>query len=311
MERIGSTPLSISMYSVENSPTMMHERGILEIIFCIRGSVRFSYAYEEFTLQAGEFISVDRDAYYLYRGKDCQCVSFVIDLNRYRDRYPYIRNTMFVCEGTSDGTTRYPVSSYNTLKGLLISLLKEITEQKRTDVIEKITDRIVTLFVTKFNIWFFHYGSQDVAPGIVERLDAISNYCYEHLSEKITLQNLADELDLTPGYISEIMRKYSVGFRTMVAYLRANESEYYLLNTDQNMTEISETCGFSDPKYYYAAFKRWYLCTPRQFRERYAREREAEVSSIPVENVKVLLDDLLIGHYREIFVDGSGLIESK
>ena len=76
IQQIGDTALSISVYSVEKAPTKIHSRGILEIIFCLKGSVKFSYAYEEFTLHAGEYISVDKDAYYLYDGKASLCVSF-------------------------------------------------------------------------------------------------------------------------------------------------------------------------------------------------------------------------------------------
>ena len=90
--RIGDTPLSISTYSVESKPTKKNPAGTLEIIFCLKGSVRFTYAYEDFGLQAGEFIAVDRDAYYLYKGKDNLCVSFIIDLMQYEERYPYIKD---------------------------------------------------------------------------------------------------------------------------------------------------------------------------------------------------------------------------
>ena len=144
--RIGDTPLSISTYSVESKPTKKNPAGTLEIIFCLKGSVRFTYAYEDFGLQAGEFIAVDRDAYYLYKGKDNLCVSFIIDLMQYEERYPYIKDMLFVCEGLSEGTTEYPQYLYDRLKGLLISALKEITEQCRTEVIETITDHIVDLF---------------------------------------------------------------------------------------------------------------------------------------------------------------------
>ena len=95
-EQIGDSPLYISLYSVRQTATRINERGTLEIIFCLKGSVKFTYAYEEFTLHEGEYISVDKDAYYLYEGKDNICVSFYIDLNRYTDRYPFISSSMFI-----------------------------------------------------------------------------------------------------------------------------------------------------------------------------------------------------------------------
>lgn len=54
IRQIGDTPLSISVYSVKEKPLQMHDMGMLEIIFCLSGSVKFAYAYEEFTSKAGK-----------------------------------------------------------------------------------------------------------------------------------------------------------------------------------------------------------------------------------------------------------------
>ena len=95
IKQIGDTPVSISVYSVEQTPTTIHDAGTLEIIFCLKGSVKFSYVYEEFVLEEGEFISVDKDAYFLYDGKDNICVSLYFDLKRFQDKYPQINNILF------------------------------------------------------------------------------------------------------------------------------------------------------------------------------------------------------------------------
>lgn len=304
---IKGTPLTISTYAVESSPTKMNAPGMLEIIFCLKGTVRFSYAYEEFTLHAGEFVSVDRDAYYLDSGRENQCVSFTLDLARYEERYPHICQMLFVCEGMRDGTTNYPKALYSRLKGLLISLLLEITGPCDEDTIQTMLDRVAALFVEHFNIYFYHYGSQEIDREILERLNRINDYISRNVSRKITLADLAADLNLSPGYISEMMRLYSVGFRKMLAYIRANASEQYLLDTDRTIVEISEACGFSDPKYYYAAFREWYRCTPRQFRERYGKSRPASIAYLPLDSVRSYLDALQTQHYREIFVDGDGM----
>lgn len=316
--RIGDTPLSISVYSVESKPTMMNDPGMLEIIFCLQGSVRFAYAYEEFTLHAGEFVSVDKDAYYLYKGTPGnRCVSFLIDLTRYREVHPYIEDMLFVCEGLSEGTTNYPQHYYNMLKGLLISALKEMTGGPKagadgsfdTQTIGRITDRIVDLFVNHFNIYFYHYQSQDIDTETMERLNLVNHYLYDHITETISLDDIAGELKLTPGYVSEMIRKYSIGFRKMLGYLRANASERYLLESNLTIMEISERCGFSDPKYYYKAFKGWYRCTPRQFRDRYCRDMVRAIEFLDVSEISELLDGLLMEHYREIFLGETSVRE--
>ncbi|NLD19694.1 MAG: helix-turn-helix transcriptional regulator [Clostridiales bacterium] len=298
---IGNTPLSYSIYSAESTETTMHDRGVLEIIFCLKGSVRFAYAYEEFTLNAEEFVSVDRDAYYLYKGKDNILVSFCINLLKYEDKYPNIRNNLFVCEGTSESTMKYPTRWYNKLKGLMISALKQISRGAETDSIQKISDSIVDLFVNHFDINFFHTKTEELQPEVIERVREITNYMSLHCKDRIILRDLAEHLNLTEGYTSEFMRKYSISFRKMLAYIRANESEWYLMNTNKTVVEISEECGFSDPQYYYSAFKQWYRCTPRQFRECYCKDIENDIEYLSIESIQNLLDEILTDHYLENF----------
>ena len=302
IHQIGDTPLSISIYSVEQTATRMNDRGTLEIIFCLKGSVKFTYVYEEFTLHAGEFISVDKDAYYLYDGKDNLCVSFHIDLKRYVEKYPFIVSNLFICEGTKETTMEYPTSAHSRLKGLMISTLKCIAEGTDAETIEDVTGKIVDLFVEKFDITVFYTGISDLPAEVLERNRIFQQYMHQHYTDKITIQDLARESNLTEGYASEFMRKWSLGFRKMIGYIRANESENMLLKTNKSIVEISESCGFSDVKYYYEAFKRWYRCTPKQFREKYGKNSIDKVEYKSFDSINNILDGLLMDHYKEIFI---------
>ncbi len=318
-QQIGDTPLSVSVYSVEKAPTKINENGTLEIIFCLKGSVRFSYAYEEFTLHAGEYISVDRDAYYLYDGKDNMCVSFYFDLTRYEDKYPFIRNNLFVCEGFAESDMPFPTAEHQQLKGMLIAMLRFISEKNENSrsnekggssenggfaKIEETTGRIVDLFINHFDIFFFHAGE---LPGrdntdTLERLHEVNDYMYKHMKEKITVGDLAAHMNFTEGYMSEYLRKISVGFRSMLSYIRASISERLLLQTDKTILEISEEVGFSDVKYYYSAFRKWYNCTPRQFREQYGRASEEKLVYYRLSDISGLIDETMKTHYMETYM---------
>lgn len=300
--RIGDTPLSLSIYSVESSPTHKNSFGTVEIIFCLKGSVRLGYAYEDFTLKAGDYIAVDRDAYFLYKGKDNVCVSFYLDMLRYEEKYPYVRHALYVCEGVDEtDVPDYPRPSHIKLKGLMIAALKSAVEGGSESRIQNIADKMVNLLVNSFDIVFYHYGSENMSEKALERSRFITAYLQEPLHEKISMRTLAAEIGITEGYLSEFMRKTSVGFRGMLGYIRANESEEYLLNTDKTIMEISETCGFSDVKYYYSAFKKWYKCTPAQFRERYGKITDTDIESLPLESIEELVNELMKAHFMATY----------
>ena len=302
IRRIGDTPLSISVYSVEEAPTKINDRGILEIIFCLKGRVRFSYAYEEFTLHAGEYISVDRDAYYLYGDGNNLLVSFYFDLACYKSKYHFICNNLFVCEGLAETAMDYPREEHRRLKGMLIALLKFISENGSAEKVAGASERIVDMFVERFDIFFFHAGAGAGDKKGLAKLHEINDYLHSHMKEKVCIGDIAARFNFTEGYMSEYLRKMSVGFRGMMSYIRANESETYLLRTNKTILEISEECGFSDVKYYYSAFKRWYKCTPKQFREQYGKVSEEKIRYLDIIDTKDILEKLLTDHYMETYL---------
>jgi AraC-like DNA-binding protein len=304
---IEGTPLGLKVRSIEFVPPHMHE-DIIEIIFCLKGSVRFNYEYEQFTLREGEFISVDKDAHYLYEGKDDICVSFYIDLNWFKDRYPFITGQLFVCEYAQDSITpRRPC--HDQLKGILIALLffmgscSKESESYRKVILSGV-EKIVDLFINSFDIIFFYNPSLDLKPKLLERYQNLNHYMQQHYAEKITLQSLSDEFHLTTSYISEFMRKMNIGFSNCLGYIRAYRSEKLLLSTDMNITQISEACGFSDPKYYNEVFKAWYRCTPRQFRKSYAEKMKLPCleKELSIHDVFEPLNKLMLHHYMNLFL---------
>lgn len=301
--QVGDTPLSISIYSVEKTNTVLHDEGFLEIIFCLKGSVRFSYAYEEFTLHAGEFISVDKDAYYLYDGKDNLCASFLINLSEYAETHPDITKTLFVCEGCRESTMPYPTADHNRLKGIMISLLKHMNDGGvNKEIVIKAVDRLVDLFMSRFDICYYHAAGHDVSEEVLRNIRKATSYMLAHIHEKITIGDVAKLMNFSESYMSEYMRKYSVGFRGILSYLRANESERLLLETNKNILQVSEECGFSDVKYYKSAFEYWYGQTPRKFRQQYGRKSDEKIEYLDIADVGKILDDMMTEHYMETFL---------
>lgn len=303
--QIGDTPLSISIYSVKDKPVRMHEPGILEIIFCLSGTVNLEYAYEEFRLRSGEYISVDRDAYYLHSDEDNICASFFIDLKRYKDKYDDIEHLLFVCEGCAQSTTPYPTRYHDRLRGIMIAILIYILDndmEKNEEQILKSASDIVDLFLNHFDIIFFHSTKAELSEDIIERYRRIYVYLDTHYEDSITLNDISEAIGLSSGYVSEFMRKESIGFRKMLAYIRANKSEWYLMNTDHTIVTISEACGFTDPQYYYKAFKQWYKCTPKQFRKKFIKESQNNITYYDIEHIQTIVDDLMKKHYMDMFL---------
>ncbi|MDF2653711.1 MAG: AraC family transcriptional regulator [Bacillota bacterium] len=310
---IDGTPLGIKVRKIELVPTHMHEN-ILEIVFCLKGSIKFAYGYEEFTLMEGEFISVDKDAHFLQQeNEDNVCISFYLNLEWFVSQHPYITGLLFVCEATKQSARPYPSYYHKQLKGILLSFLFYLSKQKclagsvagsDPGMLIRGAAQVIEIFIQHFDIVFYYNPDLRLKSEMMERNRHMMVYLQKHATEKLTLELIAKKFNLSKAYVSEFLSMFEVGFRKSLSYIRANHSEKLLLETDLNIMDISEACGFSDPKYYYRAFKEWYKCTPRQFRVRYRDKMAADSKEEELDLTEVddSLNEMMQKHYLELFL---------
>lgn len=103
----------------------------------------------------------------------------------------------------------------------------------------------------------------------------IKRYIDTHFKENITLDTLAEMAHLNKYYLVHTFTK-EVGV-SPINYLirrRIEESRYFLVQTDMNISEISQVLGFSSPSYFSQSFSRLEKMSPREYRRR-AQERPA------------------------------------
>lgn len=304
---LNGTPMGLDIRRISFIAPHRHEN-LIEITMCLTGKIQFSYCFEEFTLKPGEFILVDKDVHYLYGG-EATCASFYLDLNYFKEKYPYIDSLMFVCEATSGSAVPHNTYYHKYLKSILLALLFYISGQpgEGPSFQEKIiaaAEKIIRTMMDHFDIAFYYNPELDLKQEAMERYRKAIKYIHDHQWQKVTIEELADYSGLSSAYMSEFIGSVSLGFRTTLGYMRANTSEKYLMDTRLSVTEISEVCGFSDPKYYYQAFKRWYHCTPGQFRKKYLNEmgRSNQLEALSATAIAGPLGKMMKAHFVDMFL---------
>jgi two-component system response regulator YesN len=100
-------------------------------------------------------------------------------------------------------------------------------------------------------------------------LQGIKDYIYEHLSEDISLQEVADKMFFSTVYFSRFFKKQTG--ETFSNYLLRIRMEHAvkLLQKNKKVTEISEACGYHDPGYFSRIFKEYYKYTPKDYARRF------------------------------------------
>lgn len=106
-------------------------------------------------------------------------------------------------------------------------------------------------------------GQQDIANPI----KLIKAYIEEHLSESLTLNELAELAYVHPTYLSKLFKKETgQNLSDYISDCRIQAAKEYLRKPQYKIYEVAEICGFRDPKYFSNVFKAAVGCTPKEYR---------------------------------------------
>lgn len=95
----------------------------------------------------------------------------------------------------------------------------------------------------------------------------IIQYLQTHYSEKITLDDIAKNVFMSPAYLSRTF-KHETG-STIIAFLnriRIEKSKELLAQKDMNLLQVAFQCGFESQSYFSHIFKESCFMTPQQYR---------------------------------------------
>lgn len=102
----------------------------------------------------------------------------------------------------------------------------------------------------------------------IARMESSKSYILGHLSEPLSLEQLAKEACLSRSHYCSIFRKLNgVSVWEYVVAQRLDLAQYKLETTNDAIMRISEDCGFSSLANFNRAFKKAFGKTPREYRK--------------------------------------------
>ena len=85
--------------------------------------------------------------------------------------------------------------------------------------------------------------------------------------EDLTLEWIAEQLHFSPTYVRQIFRQETG--EKVAEYIirkRMEKAAKLLLKTDMKILDVARVCGYSNQRYFASSFKKYYECTPTDFK---------------------------------------------
>lgn len=107
-----------------------------------------------------------------------------------------------------------------------------------------------------------------------------ANYGNPHL----TMQQVAQAIHISHSYLCAIFKQHEgISAKQHLSLSRLKAARDFLVRTDKTITEISALCGYKDPLYFSAAFKKQFNYSPTEYREKFFDPSSILLNSIPNE----------------------------
>jgi AraC-like DNA-binding protein len=107
----------------------------------------------------------------------------------------------------------------------------------------------------------------------IARLNAVFVYIDKHISEKLTLKDVAEIAHFSPSHFERIFKEYTnYSFYQYLKRIRIKKAETLLLTPELSITAVALDVGFESITAFNKTFKEIMHCTPSAYKKLYRRQ---------------------------------------
>jgi len=265
-EGITKPPIVISIKDREEP---LHWHDDLELYLVINGQVTIIVNNLEHHLSEGEFIIINCEDVHRVKAisyKHFVMASYSFDLSFFNNYISYISTVIFSCKRVLPPDK---LDAIKTVRRILAQLLLEISGNYSSNDLKTIQHGISILKVLNYYMNCINKPPEKFRHlGQYIRVWQIFEYIYSNYHKRITLADLAKHTYINESYMSHFIKQnIGLSYLELLHLVRAESSIKLLLTTNKSIAQISQECGFSDPKYYYRYFKKYFYCNPTEYRK--------------------------------------------
>ncbi len=272
---IEGTPIAVRMYDVDRYVPHYHD-DCIELIFVLKGDIDVLSTYDRFHMVKNDFTVINKGDVHCMKGRGENLVlSLYLDLSGFEDRHEYVQYIYFLCESFNVNAMQ---ERYNPEVRSLVTdiVLAAAEDEGRRDTagMRKKADELMDILVDRYDLANYASG-KEIPESQIQRYYRIVKIIDTRYGEKLEISDLAQQEFIGRNYISQFWKNLTnMNLTDYITSIRTERAERMMLTTDKNINEVALSCGFSDSKYIYKGFKKWYEKTPSQHKKEYERYQE-------------------------------------
>ena len=261
----------------------VHFHNEYEIILVLDGTGGIQIGSRFYTAAKGGIFIVNPNESHEFDNGGNHLICLIIQISsRFLNEYaPEISSLQFTSNKIASGTglhraildtafcflEKEPFFRMNTVSGIL-EIFRILTETEPFELNSRIND---DLRLTRMRTW--------------------QDYIEEHADAPLSLDDLAEQEQLSATYVSHLFREYfGITFQEYLNNVRFERALFLLNSTTMPVYDLALAAGFSDPKYLNEQFRKHFDCSVRTYRKLHAdiaRRNETRTSL----SEKIYFDD--------------------
>ncbi|MBU9726830.1 response regulator transcription factor [Diplocloster modestus] len=118
------------------------------------------------------------------------------------------------------------------------------------------------------NLSAFYKALRQISVQENSAVEIIKQYIVQNIDKIITLQQVADTVFLSPNYLSRYFKEQTgEKFSDYISRMKMRKAAEMLDSRQYKVYEISDCLGYKSVQYFYKLFKKYYGCTPSEYRK--------------------------------------------
>ena len=269
-------PVNVSIENIqsyEQSSFLWHWHPEIELTWIVSGEMEYHVNDRQYILKEGEGLFGNSNTLhsgYMKDGKECTYLSVT-----FHPRFLYgYENSILQTKYVDYITENEEWASLHLEKNIIwhqeilywVKKIYEMSQEPPVDFELQVHMQLLQIW-QKLYQYFASLPEREKKPQLhLQRLRDIVSYIQEHYAEEISLEEVAEQVNICKSECCRFFKKHmNMTIFDYILFLRIQKS-LPLLKSGESVTEVAGRVGFSSPAYYGQIFKRYMKCTPREYK---------------------------------------------